>query len=300
MATEKFTRELEKMIPGSICYNNCWMYHHKAGNHTSGNNIQKPGKINASGFIFCRKGEIRISSNFRTYDVGQNNLLLYQPHNVLSVENFEGCDCYVIAIEEGSLSDYALEMQPMPEFLEKIHESPMICLDEKESMKLINVLESLFRYIDEKEETPFKSPIVKAGLNILSYTIGEILYQHLSSKEFEKIRISRENNHFNRFIRVLADNYLKEREVSFYAEQLHLTARYLTTTVRKMSGYTVYEWICRFIIKDAKYLLSHTDLTVQQIAYELEFSNQSFFGKFFKKHTGMSPGQYRKSGNTEN
>ena len=188
----------------------------------------------------------------------------------------------------------------MPEFLEKIHESPMICLDEKESMKLINVLESLFRYIDEKEETPFKSPIVKAGLNILSYTIGEILYQHLSSKEFEKIRISRENNHFNRFIRVLADNYLKEREVSFYAEQLHLTARYLTTTVRKMSGYTVYEWICRFIIKDAKYLLSHTDLTVQQIAYELEFSNQSFFGKFFKKHTGMSPGQYRKSGNTEN
>lgn len=294
MTSENFTQELQKRIPGSICYNNCWMYHHKTESRILCENIQKPGKINASGFIFCRSGKIRISSNFRTYEIDRNGLFLYQPHNVLIVDTFEDCECYVVAIEEGTLSDYALDIQLMPEFLEKMHESPMICLNEKHSARLAFALENLFRYVSEKEDTPFKSPIVKAGLNILAYRIGEILYQHISSKEFEQRKVSRENNHFNKFIKLLADNYIKEREVSFYAEQMHLTPRYLTTTVRKMSGYTVYEWICRFIMKDAKYLLRHTDLTVQQIAYELEFSNQSFFGKFFKKHTGMSPGQYRK------
>ena len=96
-------------------------------------------------------------------------------------------------------------------------------------------------------------------------------------------------------MKLLSENYIMHKEVNWYADKMNLTPRYLTTTIRKVSGYTVSDWLVRFIIKDAKYLLKHSEMTVQQVAYELNFPNQSFFGKFFKKHTGMSPGAYRNS-----
>jgi AraC-like DNA-binding protein len=96
-------------------------------------------------------------------------------------------------------------------------------------------------------------------------------------------------------MKLLSENYIMHKEVNWYADKMNLTPRYLTTTIRKVSGYTVSDWLVRFIIKDAKYLLKHSDMTVQQVAYELNFPNQSFFGKYFRKHTGMSPGNYRNS-----
>ena len=125
---------------------------------------------------------------------------------------------------------------------------------------------------------------------------AETIHSHLPDIEYELRTVKREKEHFNNFLKLLSENYTAHREVGWYAEALHLTPRYLTTTIRKVSGYTVSEWINKFVIKDAKYLLKHSDMTVQQVAYELNFPNQSFFGKFFRKHTGMSPGAFRTSG----
>ena len=125
--------------------------------------------------------------------------------------------------------------------------------------------------------------------------MADILYRHLPTIEYEIRSQKREKEHFNRFMKLLSENYVMHKEVNWYADKMNLTPRYLTTTIRKVSGYTVSDWLVRFIIKDAKYLLKHSDMTVQQVAYELNFPNQSFFGKYFRKHTGMSPGSYRNS-----
>ena len=84
-----------------------------------------------------------------------------------------------------------------------------------------------------------------------------------------------------------------ERNIDFYADRLFLSPHYLSGLVRETSGKTVMDWINRSVILEAKVLLKHSNLLTYQIADELNFPNPSFFSKFFKRMTGMTPGEYR-------
>lgn len=88
---------------------------------------------------------------------------------------------------------------------------------------------------------------------------------------------------------VLARHYMQQRSVGFYAGQLNLTPKYLTTIIRKTSGRTAVQWIDDYVVLEAKNLLKYSTMSIQEISYYLNFPNQSFFGKYFKNHTGMTP-----------
>ena len=93
----------------------------------------------------------------------------------------------------------------------------------------------------------------------------------------------------------LTQNFREHREVSWYAEQMCITPKYLTTTVKLVSGKGANEWIWTYVIEEAKLQLRTTHKPIQQISAELHFTSQSFFGKYFKQYTDMSPQAYRKS-----
>ena len=99
---------------------------------------------------------------------------------------------------------------------------------------------------------------------------------------------------FRRFLRLVNLHGSTEHRLQFYADELCITPRYLGTVVLDMSGVGAKEWIDRAVIAKAKVLLRHTDRQTSQIADELNFPNASFFCKYFKRITGMSPMQYRK------
>lgn len=86
---------------------------------------------------------------------------------------------------------------------------------------------------------------------------------------------------------------MSERSVTFYAEQLCITPKYFSSLVKKLSGKSAAQWIDNYVILEAKNLLKYSDMSIQEIAYRLNFSTQSFFGKYFKHQTGLSPTQYR-------
>ena len=106
-------------------------------------------------------------------------------------------------------------------------------------------------------------------------------------------RYNRNQEIVKELVRVIVQHYKTERNVSFYAEKLHLSPQHLSTTVKKVTGKTLTDILSSFIIRDAQAKLRSTDMTVQEIAYSLNFSDISFFGKYFKRYTGMSPKQYR-------
>ena len=81
--------------------------------------------------------------------------------------------------------------------------------------------------------------------------------------------------------------------MGFYARQLCITPKYLTTLIKRISGLSVSEWIDNYVILVAKTLLKYSTMSIQEIAYYLNFPNQSFFGSYFKRNTGMSPSQYK-------
>ena len=82
-------------------------------------------------------------------------------------------------------------------------------------------------------------------------------------------------------------------DIGFYARQLCITPKYLTTLIKRISGQSVSEWIDNYVILEAKTLLKYSTMSIQEIAYYLNFPNQSFFGSYFKRNTGMSPSQYK-------
>ena len=106
---------------------------------------------------------------------------------------------------------------------------------------------------------------------------------------------SRKDVIFEKYMREVLKHYKTERSVAFYADKLCLTAKHLSSVVKEMSGKTASEWIERFVILEARALLKSSDMSIQQIAEQLNFANQSFFGKYFKHHMGISPKEYRKS-----
>lgn len=96
-----------------------------------------------------------------------------------------------------------------------------------------------------------------------------------------------------KFLSLVQQHFKKERFLDFYAAKLEVSTKHLSRTVKEATGFTAVEWIDRFVILEAKVLLKATTMSIQQIADELNFNSQSFFGKYFKKHTGHSPKDFR-------
>ena len=95
-------------------------------------------------------------------------------------------------------------------------------------------------------------------------------------------------------MKLVRDYHTKERNLSFYADKLFLTPKYLSKLIKTISGKSAHEWIDSFVILEAKNLLKYSDMSIKSIVYELNFPNQTTFYRFFKTKTGMTPSEYRK------
>ena len=103
---------------------------------------------------------------------------------------------------------------------------------------------------------------------------------------------SREQTIFDRFIQLVNQHCREEHKISYYADRMCLTERYLGTVVRQTSGTTAKDWIDRALITQAKVLLRHSNHSVLQISEELNFPNPAFFSKYFKRLTGITPSEF--------
>ena len=121
------------------------------------------------------------------------------------------------------------------------------------------------------------------------------LYDGVYQRHTDKLQASqsREQTIFDRFIQLVNQHCAEQHQIGYYADRMCLTERYLSTIIRQTSGVTAKEWIDRALITRIKVELMHTSKPVAQIADELHFPNPSFFSKYFKRVTGVTPGEYR-------
>ena len=144
------------------------------------------------------------------------------------------------------------------------------------------------------EALAYRDAMVSNYLQILFYQ----LYSDLTLDEdvHKTLAVSRRDELLMRFTQLVSDNYKLHRKVSYYADKMCLTPKYLSTVVYEASGKYARDIIAEFVIMEAKRCLVNTTMTVQEIGDYLHFSCQSFFGKYFKEHAGMSPQAYRRGG----
>ena len=98
---------------------------------------------------------------------------------------------------------------------------------------------------------------------------------------------------FKKFITLLSETNIKPRMVSWYAQQLCVTPKYLSTTCKNVSGKSATVWINQYVMKDISHMLIHSEKSIKEISDYMNFPNLSFFGKYVKSHFGISPKEYR-------
>ncbi|WP_315353090.1 helix-turn-helix transcriptional regulator [Phocaeicola abscessus] len=132
-------------------------------------------------------------------------------------------------------------------------------------------------------------------LNLVAAYLNFFDQQFAEGTEMSVGRNANERFLFERFIYLVNNYSSREHHLDFYAGKMCITVRYLSTMIRKASGVTAKEWLDRALVTQAKVMLSYSSRNVAQIADELNFPTSSFFCKFFKRMTGLTPQQYRRS-----
>ena len=136
--------------------------------------------------------------------------------------------------------------------------------------------------------------IARKQAELLSYSLMLEVLQCYTNVMPTNRSFSRKDEVLQKFVTQLYRNYRTQHEVSFYAEQQFLTTRYFSTIIKECSGKSPTQWIATALLVEARNLLSHTNMTIKEISDSLSFPNQSYFGKWFKNLTTLSPLDFRK------
>lgn len=247
--------------------------------------VQMPGCL----FLLCIRGNCSITIHLNKYELKKNSIAIIFPHQFVQV--MEGSkDCRFIFV---GFSKELIQSPPlfsrMIEYTPSIFEEPVIEL----SPEIANIFYEYFKVLIKAIRLPssfIKNEQADLICSQLVMGLGNIYKQGESN---ERPRYNRNQEIVKELIRVVIQNYKSERNISFYAEKMHLSPQHLSTTIKKTTGKTLTDIISTFVIRDAQAKLRSTELTIQEIAYSLNFPDISFFGKYFKRYTGMSPKQYR-------
>ncbi|WP_455671869.1 helix-turn-helix domain-containing protein [Phocaeicola sp.] len=240
-----------------------------------------------------KQGVANVNINLREHSAGPNDLVICAPGDILQSTPEEGAhQSQTILISSEYLKEMYINLNSFMPFFVSLKENPVFHLTEEEAKEL----EAFFLLIEEMvdKDDIFRTEIVRRLLGGYLYKIGSILHRRHPEPGNESIKsLKREEVVFNQFINLVTEHHCKERRVDFYAELLYLSPKHFSTVVKKVSGKTAGEWIDEYVILEAKALLKYSAMSIQEVAYHLNFPNPSFFGKYFKHHTGVSPSEYK-------
>lgn len=136
----------------------------------------------------------------------------------------------------------------------------------------------------------FRRDTVRMLIATMILDLSNVIYRERESMAAK----TRAEDIFTHFIALVRDNFRNERRVSWYSLQIGISPKYLSETVGQVSHRTPNEWIDYYVVQEIKVMLRNSTAPIKEITASLHFPNQSFFGRYFKEHVGMSPSEYRK------
>lgn len=248
-----------------------------------------PMKLTTTCMVIVLKGSVKFSVNFRDCIVTESDCILITEGTIVENVVFEeGARAICLSFAQQALSGtsslsqgnlhrlYAMQIvlvKLLPQHLEMM----------KTVYQMLRTVMSDPSFALNREATAFSC--LDLMLNIVMQDPGN--QPELTTKP------SRRDEIVARFLQCVADNYRSHRELSFYANQLGLSLKYMSHVVYEQTGRHPSQWIKDYVILDAKTMLRSGRYTVQQVADELNFPNQSFFGKYFKEAVGISPKKWK-------
>jgi AraC-like DNA-binding protein len=252
--------------------------------------FQYPFKVDVTAVIICIKGTTEGTINLKPYTTSGPCFITIMHDQIIEYKSiskdFSGLFIVMSKKFTDSLILNALERLPL---LFSVFDNPVTPLNEESLEGMISYFNMLKRVAKVKEH-PYRLEVARHLT--LAFFYG-------ASTEFHKLTDNRKKSHeilVEKFLNLVQTHYKEQRRLEFYANELCLTPKHLSKVIKETSSRPANDWIDDLVVLEAKALLKSTNMTIQKISEELNFPSQSFFGKYFKRITGMSPSEYKKNG----
>ena len=281
--------QIKEVVGHKDNYDDFYVFRASSGDHfIEGRTV----RMKAFTVILCIDG----TENLKEMSINKGSLLMTFPNNVLKIEaGYPTATVRGIMLSQDFMRMLQVDVKNSLPLFMRLAYNPLVNLTQEQQEDIERYFD-LLENISNNSDLAHRDEIVRGLLMSMFYRISDTYEQRpqvLDEKE-RSVRNRREE-YFAKFITLLSENFKRERTVGFYAEQMCVTPKYLSLLIKDFSGKSAAEWIDNYVITEAKTLLRYSTMSIQEVAYELNFSSQSFFGKYFKHLTGMSPSEYKLS-----
>ncbi len=249
---------------------------------------QSTTNLNMAVFGVCQEGECELALDEQVKHVSAGNYLVLLPNTSVRVISSSMRGIF-ICLSEKMYNELLQRVQTTPMLL-YVREYPTAALQEADIQWLTKYHNLIFEEMQQADNL-FRSSTAKSLMAALFFKVCNLYGKSMFSSH---PMANRQEEIFTEFLKLLSQHFREEHTIGFYADKLCITPKYLSGIVKEVSGESANKWIQSFVVKEAKILLLTTHLNIQQITNLLNFPSQSFFGKYFKQHTGISPLQFRK------
>lgn len=267
---------------------------------SSGNPIfnfpDSPFRMDYYALCICTAGKISIEIDNLKYHIDAHTFLIAAPSTIVKfLETSNDFKMKLLFFDK----NFLIKNMSDPFIIEKMNLFPngsysIVKTNKKDSALLQNLLDYLKK--KSRKQGKFTEEIVRTIVFNLLLETADIMEKQ-NNDAFEKENGKKDI--YLKFGKLIRENIKQYRTVQFYAEQLFVSRKYLIEVIKKASGKTPHQVIDEALLKEAYVMLGDPDITISEIAFELQFNSASAFGRFFKKHTSLSPSEYRNRENIQ-
>ena len=270
------------------------MMHFEDVDITQMQELKYPCRIDALIIVVCLRGEVSFSSHLNNYTLGENQFFISSA-SIFQFHSLANSEVYLMAFTSEFLANMNVDVRVIAQLMSRLGGGAHIAnLNDDEVRGVTRFLGTLLDHHRADLMTEYRMASLRHVYCAMIYRIidalvgRDVAVQPIGVKE-------RSSEYFEKLMALLSEHYRSERSVEFYAEKMHISSKHLSRVIRNFTGKSVHQWIDEFVALEIKNLLKYSTMSIQQISYYLNFPNPSFMGQYFKRITGMTPGEYKKS-----
>ena len=254
--------------------------------------LSETSKMKCLLLAICTDGQIEYTVDTEVHKVVANDILIVSEGQVMGDYKIApGSKGVCLFLSYDFFQEIVSNVKELSTLFLFARRHPVFHAENRLVKELITYIQAVkLKMLDLEHE--FRRELVATMLKVLIYDMCNVIYR---VQQVEKTGKTRGETIFADFIHMVEKEYKSERRVSWYAEQLYISPKYLSETIKHVSKRTPSEWIDYYVMMEIRVLLKNSKMSIKQIAEEMNFPNQSFLGKYFKDRYGKSPSQFRRS-----